>query len=303
MPGCRNLTVLYPWQAWLDPACFFLGDISTMKLSYRYFVFVWVIFGVFFNTQAANFKDQSRIFSELSFSSASPQTGESVFKTPAQTAAVSPAPPQAIPYTASRSFLIDQIQLDSYDFYETASPSFFEPPAPPAAHPHSDSLHEFIGQVSSGDALALVGVFVEDTLALPVVQQPEGDPFYVSTILATVTQFQSAAANGITGLLAHNYLSGELFFNLEVGQEVNIIHGDGHAATYRVSDIQSYEKLPGTLQNSHYVNLETGQVISTPDLFNWVYSGSDKVTFQTCIKRGRDWSWGRIFIIATPIES
>lgn len=168
--------------------------------------------------------------------------------------------------------------------------------------PHSDSLHSYIEQVSSaGSSAALLGVFVEDVLALPVVQQPDGNFMFVSEVLETVTQFQSAADNGVTGLLAHNYLSGDLFFNLALGQEVNLVYGDEQVSRYLITRIESYEKLPGSLYDSSYRNLETQEVVTTPDLFASMYTGGDKVTLQTCIKRGSDWSWGRIFITATPL--
>jgi hypothetical protein len=166
---------------------------------------------------------------------------------------------------------------------------------------HSKGLHDFIGRVMNQNSLELRGVYVENVLALPIVQQPKGDPGYVDTQPGTVTQFHSAAKEGVTGLLAHNYLSGKLFLDLEIDQEVNLIYGDGLVFRYRITHIQSYQKLEGDLKNSHYVNLASGENLSTLELFKRMYSGEDKVTFQTCIKKGSDWSWGRIFIIATPL--
>jgi hypothetical protein len=32
---------------------------------------------------------------------------------------------------------------------------------------------------------------------------------------------------GVTGLLAHNYLSGRHFFGLEIGDIVQLVYGDG----------------------------------------------------------------------------
>jgi hypothetical protein len=166
---------------------------------------------------------------------------------------------------------------------------------------YSESLYRFVEQLENGQPQELRGVFVEDVLALPVVQQLNNDVLFVSEVLGTVTQFGSAARHGITGLLAHNYLSGDLFFQLELDQEVNLVYGDGTVRRYLITDIQRYQKLPGSLQESDYVSLVTGQVVSTLDLFNQMYTGSEKVTFQTCIRKSSDWSWGRIFIVAEPI--
>jgi hypothetical protein len=165
---------------------------------------------------------------------------------------------------------------------------------------HSEGLQYFIGQIAQDENNDLAGVYVDDVLALPVVQQPKGDNLYVSRLMGNVTQFQSAASHGVTGLLAHNYLSGDLFYGMELGQVVNLIYGDGRVKHYIIDDIQSYEKLEGDFYTSNYMNLETGEVLTTPDLFQLMYTGDDKVTFQTCIKNGSDWSWGRIFIVAIP---
>jgi hypothetical protein len=166
---------------------------------------------------------------------------------------------------------------------------------------HSTGLHELIGQVVNGQSRELRGVYVEDVLALTVVQQPREDFSYVDDLPGTVTQFQSAAGWGVTGLLAHNFLSGELFFNLEVDQEVDLIYGDGIVSRYLITEIQSFQKLAGDLSNSYYINLVSGEKLSTPQLFKRMYTGGDKVTFQTCIKKGSDSSWGRIFIIGVPL--
>jgi hypothetical protein len=172
-----------------------------------------------------------------------------------------------------------------------------------ADHGHSEGLHEFILAREGDTSQVLLGVYVEEVLALEVVQQPEGDNLYVDNAWGTATQFRSAADHGATGLLAHNYLSGDLFFRLDLGQEVSLIFGGGRMEEYVITDIQSYKKLPGDLRSSYYTNLDTGETVSTPDLFGRMYTGGDKVTFQTCIERGGDWSWGRIFITAERISA
>lgn len=208
---------------------------------------------------------------------------------------------EALPVTAATAVPFERLPLESLMAPEVAEPVQPTPTETPKAGEHSEGLHDFIAQVSNGQNQELRGVFVEDVLALEVVQQPEGDGMFVSDTPGTVTQFQSAARNGVTGLLAHNYLSGDLFFSLDLDQVVNLVFGDGSIVQYVITDIQSYEKLPGSIQDSYYRNLDTGEDWSTPDLFNLVYTGGDRITFQTCIKKGSDWTWGRIFIIATPI--
>jgi hypothetical protein len=208
-----------------------------------------------------------------------------------------------VPVTAAQNLpQKDGIPADSGLLSRAARQSQYGQTGAVTGFEHSEGLHGFIEQVAYEEYPGLAGVFVEEVMALPVVQQPEGDSLYVSRSLGNVTQFQSAAGHGVTGLLAHNYLSGDLFFGLELGQEVNLVYGDGQVSRYLVEDIQSYEKLEGDFYTSNYVNLETGEEVTTPELFRRMYTGLDKVTFQTCIKNGSDWSWGRIFIVATPLR-
>jgi hypothetical protein len=183
-------------------------------------------------------------------------------------------------------------------FPEPISPALADPEPAPA---HSQELLDFIGQVANGISQELRGVYVEGVLTLPVVQQPEGNPMFVSEEIDTITQFQSAARSGVAGLLAHNYLSGDLFFSLELGQQVSLIYGDGRVNNFLITDIQSYQKLQRNSTNSNYLNVDSGEELTTRDLFQRMYTGSERVTFQTCIKKSGDWSWGRIFITATPL--
>lgn len=82
------------------------------------------------------------------------------------------------------------------------------------------TLEEFIPTVINGQAEVVTGVHVAGTLALRVTQQPASNPAYVSPLAGHATQFSLANQFGTTGLLAHNYLSGALFFKLTAGQEV-----------------------------------------------------------------------------------
>ncbi|HET8685819.1 MAG TPA: hypothetical protein VFM18_04050, partial [Methanosarcina sp.] len=65
-------------------------------------------------------------------------------------------------------------------------------------------------------------VAVDDASVFPVVQQPQGEPNYVSTNSGELTLFASASQYGNIGLLAHNYLSGKAFSHLSIGQEIRL---------------------------------------------------------------------------------
>lgn len=171
----------------------------------------------------------------------------------------------------------------------------------PAA-PQMPSSEAFIASVADGQAGVVRGVYVPSVLALPVRQQPADNPTYVSPEAGTATQFASAAALGVTGLLAHNYLAGAEFFKLAAGQDVQIVYGDGAVKLYRVTAIYRYQALDPYSPYSDFVDLSTGETKSVGEVFTQVYTGGDHVTFQTCIANNGNPSWGRLFVIATPVN-
>lgn len=162
------------------------------------------------------------------------------------------------------------------------------------------SFAEFYRWVQNGDASVLRGVYVTDTLALPVVQQPHENAGYVSTQADVTTQFRMASLYGTVGLLAHNYLAGKYFPDLRVGQEVRLIYGDGHIDYFEVSAILKYQALQPSNPYSSFRNLDNDETLTAEELFKQVYSGAQHVTFQTCIQANGDSSWGRLFVIAIP---
>jgi hypothetical protein len=162
------------------------------------------------------------------------------------------------------------------------------------------SFEKFVKSVTNGQAGVIRGVYVPGVLALRVLQQPAGQPGYVSGKAGVATQFQMAADNGITGLLAHNYAAGKSFFNLAGGQEVRVVYGDGSVKTYIISAIYQYQALEPTNPAGDLVDLSNGAQVSAADVFYGIYSGDDHLTFQTCIAKDGNASWGRMFIVATP---
>ncbi len=176
--------------------------------------------------------------------------------------------------------------------------------AQPAAleKPTFISLEEFKHGVSGGNPGDIRGVYVEDVLALRVVKQPDGKPEFVSSVEGIATQFEMAAGEGVTGLLAHNYVSGRHFFNLIEGQVVNVSYGDGAVKAYQVNRILRFQALEPKNPRSDFINLDTGERLTASGLFKQVYTGSHRVTFQTCIQQGTEDAWGRLFVIAEPVE-
>jgi hypothetical protein len=166
-------------------------------------------------------------------------------------------------------------------------------------------LGEFATTVLNGNPDTIVGVFVEDLFALPVTQQPKDQPAFVSTEDNLATQFSMPNQYGVIGLLAHNYLSGKLFFDLRPGDEVVVIYGDGHSELYHVTHSEKFRALYPLSPYSDFIDTAdpTNTKLSSATLFNHVYTTPNNLVFQTCIDANGDSSWGRLFVTAEKDNS
>jgi hypothetical protein len=163
------------------------------------------------------------------------------------------------------------------------------------------TLSNFVASTWRTDPATVIGVFVCHVLALEVYQQPVDDPVFVSELAGTATQFRLAAAYGTIGLLAHSQRSGSRFFELALGQEVDIVYGDGTVRPYIVSEIRHLRSVSPDDPRSDYIDFERdGARLSSTQLFNQIFARPDKVVFQTCIEAGSA-SWGRLFVTATRL--
>ncbi|MDD2921399.1 MAG: hypothetical protein PHQ36_03865 [Anaerolineales bacterium] len=167
-----------------------------------------------------------------------------------------------------------------------------------SASPSLPSLNAFVTIVKNGEASTLRGVYVPNVMAYSIVQQPEKDAGFVSTEKSAVTQFNMAAKAGNVGLLAHSYLAGKSFPSIKQGDQIVLVYGDGRTETFVAESILQYQKLPYGL----YKDLKTQNNLGTGELFDAVYGGAYHLALQTCIESGGDAEWGRLFIIAKPIQ-
>ena len=158
----------------------------------------------------------------------------------------------------------------------------------------------FVDSLKDGQVGTLRGIYVLGLFALRVVQQPSQDPAYVSSSQNAVTEFQSAKDAGNIGLLAHNYLAGKDFPSLAKGQEVRLVFGDGKTEYYRVKKILRYQTLEPQSTTGEFLDLDSGERLSSTQLFAKVYKSARHVTIQTCIDKDGEQSWGRLFVIAEP---
>lgn len=163
-------------------------------------------------------------------------------------------------------------------------------------------FQKFVTSVVNGNGTELRGVYVPFILAYPVIQQPTGFAGYVSPNEDEVTQFGIATEVGNVGLLAHNHLAGQLFTGLTPDNIVFLVYGDGRVESYKVTQIQKYQALDPYSPYSEFKNLDTQITSTVEELFNAVYRGDRHVVFQTCIEANGNLSWGRLFVIAEPVE-
>jgi hypothetical protein len=161
----------------------------------------------------------------------------------------------------------------------------------------------FVGSVNNGQAKIVHGVYVPGTLVLRVMQQLSDDPESVFRIDGVVTQFGLAARNHVIGLLAHDDLAGAFYSRLKMGQEVSIVYGGGRVGYYKINRLARFKAPQPTIRNGNYVDLSSNITYTAQDLFTMVYNGETHVTFQTCIFRDGNLSWGRLFVTAVPVIS
>jgi hypothetical protein len=163
------------------------------------------------------------------------------------------------------------------------------------------SLSDFTATIKDGKSIVR-GVFIPDVMAFHVIQQPKNQNGYVSAIKGVVTQFAMASDYGTIGLLAHNFAAGSEFSKVLVGNKVSVIYGDGTIKEFQVTKISRYQALQPNSSSSNFLDLETNEKLSAGTLFKAVYGGKAHLTLQTCIAQGKESSWGRLFIIAEPVQ-
>ena len=67
--------------------------------------------------------------------------------------------------------------------------------------------------------------------------------------------------------------------------------------TYRITQIDSLQALEPNNPSSKFKDAN-GTLLSASEVFAKYYTGSDHVTFQTCIAKDNISSWGRLFVVA-----
>ena len=127
-----------------------------------------------------------------------------------------------------------------------------------------------------------------------IVQQPN-NAAYVSPAENAVTQF-SLASSGNVGLLAHDYLAGETFDDLAIGDYIALTYSD-RIELFKVRDIKRYYALEPLGLYGEFKDAATGEWFTSDRLTRQMYiGGSNRLILQTCWNGIR----GRLFITAYP---
>ena len=181
-----------------------------------------------------------------------------------------------------------------------------EPAAPNQTSPQGaslPSLTDFISRVANeNNPNTPSGVYVRGLLTLAIIQQPAGDDAYIDQGENTATQFQLATPYQTIGLLAHNFLAGQYFFDLTEGQQISLVFGDRHVKTYRITEIDDFQRLiPGDL-SSDFMGLSDGKDVIAGDVFARFYENPHTLVLQTCIDRAGQSDWGVRFIVARLVD-
>ena len=168
------------------------------------------------------------------------------------------------------------------------------------ANPSLPTLAAFAEQVKNGYSNQVTGLYVDDLFSYPVVQQPSGQPAFVSSEAGLITQFNSATAFGSLGFLAHNTLAGGAFSSISSGDLISIVLGDGHTAQYQVAQVRRFQALQPYSPNSTFLDLASNKTLTAQEVFYQTYALSGQLILQTCIASQGINSWGRLFVIALP---
>jgi hypothetical protein len=156
------------------------------------------------------------------------------------------------------------------------------------------------GRSRPGQAHVLRSVHVAGVLSLAVVQQPPGDDGFISNVEDAVTQFTRPSRYGNIGLLAHNFLAGRSFSRLAIGETVHLVYGDGSVEDFVITEILRFQAMQPNNSSSRLRDLDSKALLTARQVFARVYAGEQHLTFQTCIAKRGERSWGRLFVLAMP---
>lgn len=171
-----------------------------------------------------------------------------------------------------------------------------QPTHPPRLATWGDPLHSLPNEADRISQVEVPGHF-----SYKVVEQPQGNDAFVSHKPGTLTHFRLAAQYGTVGLIAHNSLAGGTFFDLKLGEIINVIYQNQNKVSFQIRSIRSFQALSPNRTDSIFIDLENGSRYTASDLFLEIYGADASLVFQTCLERNGLRTWGRFFILADQI--
>lgn len=172
------------------------------------------------------------------------------------------------------------------------------------AIPPVNALADFIEEVSNGDKTAIVGIYAPYTLALPVVDQPADNSGFIAVDNNVVTRYQLADEAGSIGMLAHYEYAGKSFYRLKEGQVISLVYGDGHTRSYSVKQVVYFQAKDPAVASTDFISLDLKrQEFTQSELFDFIYRQPNRLVLQTCLATEDTLTWGRMFVIAEPMDA
>lgn len=182
-------------------------------------------------------------------------------------------------------------------------------PAPVSAASSLELHSQYFNSASINDSNeneredVLSTIYLNDSTAFQIGQQPVGNNNFVTPFPNYVTEFRMASNNGSIGILAHNYLAGRYFFQILPGQEIMLVYSDNRIEQFEVTQIQKYQALTPNSPSSDFIDLATGEYLTASQLFKKMYrEQKGNLVLQTCIYAEQNPTWGRLFIVAEPVK-
>jgi len=143
-------------------------------------------------------------------------------------------------------------------------------------------------------------IYLEGIKYFRITHQPVGSFNHVTSLEDVVTSFQTAEEQGNLGLIAHNYLAGRYFSELELGDHLYLKDAQGKTRTYHLQQVLKFRAISPGNPSSYFVDLQANEVYPAADLARRIYFGSHRVVLQTCISQGDELEWGRLFLLFYP---
>jgi sortase (surface protein transpeptidase) len=130
-------------------------------------------------------------------------------------------------------------------------------------------------------------------VALSVIQSPSN---YATNKDGKITLFKQAQQYGTLSFIAHNYLAGQYFDDLQIGDDILIIYPD-YNQEYEVTEFIKYQALDPTNIYSNFRLDKWHKEKTAAELFLELFDTHDgRLVLMTCY----DESKGRLFVIAYP---